>query len=79
MAAQRFVVLLDGEPCAVGLDWRSALVQAGVLLEALSLTQPDHTVVTISELTLDEPRISWLRKGRCWDCHAEPEWLVEAA
>ena len=76
---QSYMVLVDGQVCAAGLPWRQALVDAGRLLQVLSAESPDDSVVTISELLLAEPRISWRRVGTYWDCCAEPTWTSEAA
>jgi len=75
----RYMVLVDGAVCAVGLAWRQALVEAGRLMRALSTSESDESVVTISEMVLAEPRMSWSRVGPYWDCRAEPIWLSEAA
>lgn len=75
----RYIVLVDGSMCAVGLEWRQALVEAGRLLRVLSASDADDTVVTVSSLELAEPRISWRRVGPYWECSVEPVWLEAAA
>lgn len=75
----RYMVLLDGEPCVVGLACREALVEACGLVRLLSSGQPDDAVVTISELVLGEPLLSWRRVGRIWECLEQPVWIENAA
>lgn len=73
------MVVVDGAVCAVGLEWREALVEANHLIRALSAGEPDDAVVTISEMVLAEPLISWRRIGRFWECCEKPTWRQDAA
>jgi hypothetical protein len=75
----RYMVLLDGKVCEIGLAWREALVEASQLLRVLATMEPDDEVVTISEMQLGEPRLSWRRVGRGWECVSEPVWFPKAA
>lgn len=71
--AQRFGVLCDGTPCVFGLTWPEACAEASRLMQALA-GEPDGAVVTLSEQSLDEPRLSWMRVAGGWHQVAPPSW-----
>ena len=79
MTRQKYMVVVDGEPCAVGLAWGEALVEASKLLAILALPECEPGVVTISELELAEPLATWRRVGSSWDFTSAPVWRAEAA